>query len=577
MTRTSILEMPQVNSDCSECLEWLSRHSRVVFDFETAKTETFEGKYPLGVAIGIPHGLDIKTWYIYGDDLALVLPALQGKELIAHNIGFDLEILEQAGVKHHGPIWDTMIMAHLANENRMSYELDHLALMLLKERKADMKPLEKIFVGWEKIPPALMGAYAVQDIVLTYKLFTKLYADLQHQKLLDLWPDAEAYIRTLQQVKRVGLDIDWNLLASLREAAAARIDEIQIELGFDPAKPSQLVDYLFVELGMTPTGTKEKSGRPHTDDAALRELAERNPAHAERIALIQEFRNRSKALSTWYDGFAKRRGATNRLYPGLKQHGTRTGRLSCAEPNLQQLPRDGGRVKKVFVDRAGYRLVEFDYSQIELRVASWYAKGFDDPRMFDTYTEGADVHTLTAELVGAFNSLENKKEARQVGKTGNFLWIYGGSARRLQSMMWNQYNIHVTLEQAISWTEAFHTNYPGFRRAIRKTAYIAEKQGSIRMWHGRRRRLDSDHAHNAFNAVVQGGCAAVLMKTMNHIREQDLPSLMCNTVHDSIWFYVPEDELDSQIAEITRLMRLIPEEKFGLPFEVDYKLWTQDE
>jgi DNA polymerase-1 len=501
---------------------------------------------------------------------------LKDKELIFHNARFDLQILQENGYVHEGIIWDTMIMAHLANENHLSYELDMLSLFILKERKKDLKLIEKIF-GWNNIPVDIMGDYAEQDVALTYKLFTRFYADLDKLNLLGLWPDCAEYIKSLQKMCDVGIDVDWKLLKQLSKEAQARMLEIAQELQFYPTGLNRLKKFLLEDIGVKPIykvdkKTKKPSITISTDDAAIRAYYEQIPD--ERLNLVLEYRKLSKADSTWYQGFAKRRGPNNVLHPGLKQHGTRTGRLSCAEPNLQQMPRDSSRVKRLFIDKPGYKLVEVDFSQIELRVGSVYAKQYGDPLMFNTYVEGADVHDLTARLVGAYERMDNQYEARQCGKQGNFLWIYGGQGGRLQRTMWEGYKIRVSLEDCNAWTDMFHQKYPGFSVAAAKAKYLAESRGYVKYWNGRRRNLHVSEARLAFNSIIQGGCGQILMLAINELYKHNLRSLFCNTVHDSIWAYIPVNSLDEEIERICSILSSIPEKVFGLPFPVDYKIWN---
>lgn len=544
----------------------------VVVDVETHKTTAYDGKKLLGVACAVADGTQVISHYFH-EDFDELWQVLVGKEIICHNAAFDLRIIEENGCPRVEKFWDTMIMAHLVNENRFSYSLDNLAGIYLKEEKQDMSLIEKAFGGWENIPVNVMGDYACRDAYITMLLWIKLRGELVAQKLDPLWRHCARYTRTLQGVMAVGLPIDWTLLAARSAEARSAMARIEGELGFQPTKRKPLERELFEKHGL-PVAYVTSSGKPELDDAALRAYALQYPEVKPLITNVLEYRAYSKANSTWYEGFLKFKTADGRIHPGLKQHGTATGRLSCSEPNLQQLPRNSSRVKKLFLPIDGHVLVEFDYSQIELRLASFYSyKMFDDDTMFNLYREGADVHTATTEMVGAFDQIEDRGEARQVGKTGNFLWIYGGGAERFRNMMWDQYNIAVTLEQAKEWTELFHQNYKGFRRASKYFETQNRTKGQIKMWNGRPRRVNKDMSHIAWNSVVQGGCGQILMHTMNLIDEAKLPSKMCLTVHDSILFHVPVDRVEEQTEVIKELMAQIPSKNFELPFEVDSKVW----
>lgn len=567
-------------------LELVKQHildsAYLVVDVETHKTITYEGRHLLGVALACPVGLDLYTYYIVHPLWKQLQDVMEQKTWILHNARFDLEILKQNGFDFQRPFFDTMIMAHLIDQNFMSYELDHLALSLLRERKVEkMNLVEKAFGSWEKIPPSIMGEYAEQDVRVTWKLFSRLLGEMEKRELSKLWPDCMRYIRALQWICSIGIDVDWELLSELNNETAIKLNEIQQTLGFNPLKRNTLVDWLHKnEQGLRlPILHRTATGAPATDDKALRAYAERADGDTKAsLGLLLDYRRLAKAKSTWYEGFQRRCGDTRRLYPGIKQHGTKTGRLSCAEPNLQQIPRDSARVKQLFLSRPGFSLIEFDYSQIELRVASALAKQYGDSRMFDTYLEGADVHTLTSELIGAFDHIANRSEARQVGKTGNFLWIYGGSANRLQNMLWDQYDIRASYEMCEEWTSSFHRAYPGFKRCLYRCTQKVTQSGYIQYWNKRRHYIPREFAHKAFNSWVQGGCGQVLMHGLIKLHELHkdgtIRSLVSNTVHDSVWVLVPEDDIERESEIIKKALSELPERVFKLPFIVDSKVMS---
>lgn len=536
----------------------------VVVDVETHKTLHYEGKDLLGVAIGWEEAGSLYTAYVLPEETQDLWQWLRGKELICHNAAFDLRILEDNGFVSEVPVWDTMIMAHLIDENRFSYDLDGLAKAYTGFEKLDVKQFEKIYGEWHLIPENIMSKYAQRDAAITYKLWLRLRGALQAKGLEKNWKHAREYILTLKDVMRVGLPIDWQLADALSLEATSEMRQISSRLGFVPSKKKELEAQLFEKYGIEPS-VFTPAGAVQVDDAALRYYATKYPETQALIADVLRYRNLMKADGTWYSGFQKVRTPHDRIHPGLKQHGTATGRLSCATPNLQQLPRDASRAKQLFVSDPGHVLMEFDYSQIELRLASYYAQYmFGDSTMYEAYKSDIDVHSLTTESVGATD--------RQVGKTGNFLWVYGGSAKRFRSMMRVQYKIAVSERDAYKWTEGFHRTYPGFRAASEYYTNVASSTGVVKMWSGRRRHFpDRRQAHKAWNSVIQGGCGQILMFSMNLLHKSRLRSRMCNTVHDSIWFMVPEKYMEEECQKIQELMRHIPEKMFKMPFLVDMK------
>lgn len=564
----------------------------VILDVETKKTDTFTGKDLFGVAIGIPTGLSIKPYYVMPEDLHKYKRRLSEVDIVAHNVLFDSEIMLQNDVPLNGFWWDTMVMAHLINENEMSYSLDTLAKRYLGRGKTPMKELEKAFGHWNDIPQGIMGPYAMNDIDITWGLFLYLRAKLAETEQEPVYKTYDKYLKALRWIQAQGIPIDWGMVHDRRVAAEAELDRIMYkELGYDPGKSAFLEHRLFNVLGLPVLSRTAKTQKPQIDVAILQRLRagtrRSRPEVAAELNWILKYRQLQKANGNWYAGYERYKDSTGLLHPNFKPHGTATGRLSCEAPNLQQIPRDYQRVKAVFRNcpEQDEILYELDYSQIELRVAAYYSKLRGDPTMFNIYKEGEDVHTRTTELVGAFDQIANPKEARQVGKTGNFLWIYGGGAKTMSVQLFRQFGFRSTVEQCAEWTAAFNEAYPGFRECIHHSESLHRRLGYITMWNGRRRHIRERDSQNrilhrkAFNSRVQGGSGQLLAYALIRLHKayesKAIRSRVCNTVHDSIWVLVPRDREAEEIAEMTRLMRITPEKHFHLPFEVDAKAMVQ--
>jgi DNA polymerase I len=563
----------------------------VVLDVETLNVETFTGKDLIGVALGVPRGLKTENYFVYPEDLHKYKAQLTDKSIIAHNIMFDAEIMHQAGVPLNGLWYDTLTMAHLNNENEFSFGLDALARRYCKLSKIPMKPLVDAFNGWNNIPRELMADYAKNDAAITWSLFLYLTAKLAEQGLTDLYAQYMDYLKALVVVQRGGVLIDWAGVEERRVQTEQRLKQIQFkELRYDPASRSQLDRRLYQTLKVKPVGPPTKTGKPRTDAAALRAMRSMYPNLQDEIRLIFEYRRLQKANGTWYAGYQKFQDSTGLIHPNFKVHGTKTGRLSCESPNMQQIPREHSRVKALFCDNPaeGEVLVELDYSQVELRMASYYMMKVGDNNLYDAYRRGDDVHSRTAELVGAFAAIPNRREARNVGKEGNFLWLYGGGSQKLGIQLRWKYNLSCSERDCAEWTARFHEANPGLRRCIERCAKLHRRDGFITYFNGRRRHIrDRDSRGNtahkdAWNSRIQGGCSQVLMYGLIRIHKAieagRIRARVVNTVHDSIWVYVPEDSVEEECVKMATLMRQVPEKVFKLPFKIDAKrLTTQEE
>lgn len=585
-----------------ELITRLEQSHIYVLDVETHKTDTFDGKTLMGVAIGVPDGLDLDTWYVTPDLFPLLFDVLRHKEMVGFSLMFDLEICEQAGFVFEGFVWDVLVMSHLCNENEFAFSLDALSQRYLKSKKGvvwgsstvEISKLEKIY-GWNNIPIEFMSVYAEQDIQLTWKLWIKVRYELQKQGLGKVYLAASKYVKALQHICQEGILIDWEKLRELRSEAVREMDSLESFVGFKPSKRGLLQQRLYgsgdggLNLPIVKS-TSPKSGakpQPAQDTEALNRLIAKFPEHQEFLSAVLRYRQLSKAVSTWYDGFSTRKTVAGRLHPGLKQHGTKTGRLSCAEPNLQQIPRERSRVKSLFLDTAGHLLVEFDYAGIELRVGSYYAmKNGQDSLMYEMFKENADVHAATARSIGAYEQVSDAYEARQVGKTGNFAWIYGVGPATFATQLYKLYGFECSTEQATEWTELFHTTYPGFRRINKLYADFHKKYGYVEMFNKRRARIkDVDRYgrvkhHIAFNRVVQGGCGQVLMysaiELSKQIKQDKLTARLSNTVHDCFWVYIKPEDLNEATQQIIDVMRYVPERRFEIPFEVKPELMNHE-
>lgn len=557
-------------------------------DVETFKTETFDGKMLMGVAVGVPDGLELKTYYCTPEEFRELHELIQGKTMIGFSLMFDLEILEQNGYVHNGFVFDVLVMWHLCDENEFAYSLDYLSLRHLKTRKGvkwgdDIVPIDKLekIYGWNEIPTLFMAEYSCQDIRLTYKLFLRVRANLEKQGLNKVYAAYERYIKALQHLVQEGLLIDWDLLEEMQANGQRRMAELEAVVGFEPSK-RKLLDELLYETMQLPVLSWTAKGQRGQDKEALNLLIERFPENGDLFRSILLWRNLAKADSTWYNGFKVRRTATGRIHPGLKIHGTVTGRLSSSEPNLQQIPRDADRVKKLFVDPPGYVLVELDYAGVELRLASYYAmKVGGDSLMYELLKGDTDAHHETALALGAYEQVNPKSLARQVGKTANFSLLYGAGAEKFQTQLRKLYTYHCTFDQAEEWKNAWHERYPGFRRASWRYADYHKKHTYIETWNKRRSRIRPKAAglptphKDAFNRLIQGGCSQILMvatiQLSEAIKRGELDARMCLSVHDSIWFYIRPEVLDKVTKAIIEIMEGPATKRFELPFTVEGK------
>jgi DNA polymerase I len=574
-----------------EAMNLASRQPLVAVDTEFHKEEQWGKARIIGVSWGFPMGSDFYAYYapfrhglfptVVNLDPTLIqeFNRITGTH-IYHNFIADYQVFMHEGVdvsKRY--IYDTMVAAHLVDENERSFSLDSLSWKYFKARKANLKDLEKDY-RWDQIHPLVMGEYACIDVFLTYRQYLRTRAGLQQQELENLYEDYQQFIKTLARVVGRGLHINEKLAISLREEGLKELQSIQSKLGFKPSS-QQLVGKTLHERYGVPVRFRTNKGAPSTSSLHLRRYADMYPEVKEFVDDVLQYRSTYKAVSTWYQGFLDKRATDGLLHPGLTivgggsddTGGTVTGRLSCRSPNLQQIPRRGP-ARSLFIDPPGYRLVECDYSQAELRLIGYYLEKVGDSTVADAYRTDQDIHSISAEKMKLTEVLPYK-DARQVGKTCNFSLCYRAGADQLKTILYRDGGLDVDLPTARSWHQAWHASYPGVALLNEKAQKQAEAKGYVKMFNGRRRHLrERSECFKAFNSIIQGGVGQVLVYALIAL-EKAMPDLqIVLTVHDSVLFYIKENEVDRVVPHIIQCMEEIPTRQFDMPFKVDWKYYS---
>lgn len=485
---------------------------------------------------------------------------------IFHNAKFDITVMENEGFKINPKWYDTMLISHMVNENEYSFALKHLGRKYISDDADDEQKVIKKLVGlmgsWEALPPLIMGKYAVKDVYLTWHLFMLKWRELVEDELEKLWPEEREFSGVLSRIEARGIPINPDRAKELAWQSQLGIEKIKSELDFDPASADQVAKKLFYPapagLGYLPTefGKRKTKNWPKGIPKSGSPLLEKfdHPV----VKQVLDYRGYVKAKSTWFDGFVDVLWDDGRVHPTYRQHGTVTTRLSCADPNMQQLPRTGhdgikSQVKSMLNPPEGKGIWEFDYSQMEYRLSVCYGK---DEHALEAYNSGTDFHTLTSELLAI---------DRDSAKMVNFLILYGGGAGTLS------YKLGISWKEADNIISSFWTQYPGILRASEHAESLALHNGWVPLWNGRRRRLrGSDEARKAFNSVIQGGGAQIIKKAMISIDKKYPEINMIAQVHDSIWVEAPVGDIEEISKKVISEMEW-PSEKFGLPFVVDSK------
>jgi DNA polymerase-1 len=538
----------------------------LVLDLETTGLHPYHGDRIIGVALAIPptgDGGDLLTAYLplrheAGANVPLealrhLRPLLADPEryLLGWNLKFDAHFLLQEGLEVRNHLADSMLAAHLANENEMTFRLKDLGKKYLgAEAGADEAELlaELKLLGLKKeqmgrLPAEKVAPYAEQDVWLTWHLGVLFQEELERQCIENLWPEVNEYMEVTLAMERRGVLVDVEGAQRLLEASERHLEELLASIrqdaglpSFNPNSPVQVGKLLKVKK---------------TDVDSLNKL--KHPVAKKIVA----YRSWTKARSTYYEAFLRLADANHRIHTSLNLIGTISGRISCREPNLQALPRESDifKVRGLVVAPPGYRLMAWDWSQAELRLMAHYTR---DPFLMEAYWTGADVHGLTAERLGI-----GRYEAKRI----NFGSVYGIGVPGLM------HELNISRKVASEFLAGFHQLMPGVGRLYRTAEAIAKRDGVIPMWTGRRRHFRADYEHHkASSNLIQGGVAEMMRVAITALYPTvtGLGAMPVLQVHDEILFEVPDDP-DTLARTAKEIKTVMEDYDFAVPIVAEGK------
>ena len=349
--------------------------------------------------------------------------------------------------------------------------------------------------------------------------------------------------------------------ARLEREVESKAREIWEQCGveFNINSPRQLGDVLFNRLNLP---KPVKYGKGKTISTAVDVLEGLAGSHAV-PRMVLDYRQLSKLKSTYVDALPSLISpATGRLHTTFDLTGTATGRLSSANPNLQNIPirtELGREIRAAFIAEPGHVLLAADYSQIELRLLAHFSQ---DPLLVEAFRRGDDIHTLTASQVFGVPPLMVTPDHRRQAKVVNFGIVYGLSAFGLAQ------NLGIPQREAKQFIEAYFEKYAGVRAFIDRTLDEARRDQKVSTLFGRVRPIPDINSKNpnlrgfaertAVNTPLQGTAADLIKIAMLRIdeglRDRQLRSRMTLQVHDELVFEVPEDEVDIMKSLVKEVM-----------------------
>ena len=412
-----------------------------------------------------------------------------------------------------------------------------------------------------------------------------ILSEIEKQELKKILEEIEKpIIPIISQMEKRGVKIDAERLKKL---SVEYHKELDILLGkitdyagekFNVNSPKQLGETLFVKMGLkTKNHKKTGGGALSTKESELEKMRELHPI----IPLILEYRELQKLLTTYIDNIPAMLGDDGRLHTSFLQAGTTTGRMSSQNPNLQNIPNKselGRNIRKSFVTDKGFKLVAFDYSQMELRIAAFLS---GDEKLVEIFNKGEDVHTAVASEVFGVPFDKVDKEMRRQAKVINFGIIYGMGINALRQ------NLGTDRESAQKFYNEYFKKFAGLAEYLEKVKNDTYKKGYTETFFGRRRYFEGLNSplpyirasaeRMAINAPIQGTGADIVKLAMSkvdeYLSENDLKEdvRLLLQVHDELLFEIKDSLVKKVSSEIKKIMENVipPKETKGITCAVD--------
>ena len=575
-------------------IEKVSGYGEFCFDLETTGFDMFRDRI-VGLSVAVePH----EAWYVpfaahdgmsrdeVEREYAAMLRPLFADEKIAkigQNMKFDILFLRAAGIEVRGRKFDTMLLHYLLDP-----ESRH-GMNVLAERYLHYTPIEitaLIGRGAKQLSMDMVGVervaeYAAEDADITLQLYRTLRPMVEREGQMELYERIEEpLIDVLADMEWTGVRIDSASLAHYSASLSEQLSALEAKIRDAAGEPTlnvnssrQLGEVLFAKMRIAEKPKMTKTKQFCTDEEYLQGFAHQY----EIVDLILQYRGVKKLLSTYVDALPLLvNPVTGHIHTSYNQAVTATGRLSSANPNLQNIPvreQIGRPIREAFIPSDdGHLLLSADYSQVELRIMAHLS---GDESLREAFMHGEDIHAATAAKIFGKPIDEVTSEERRRAKTANFGIIYGISAFGLSQ------RLDIPRGEAKALIDGYFASYPKVKEYMERVTEQARRDGYVTTLFGRRRYLNDINSRNvnarglaernAINAPIQGGAADIMKIAMIEVarrfREEGIRSRIILQVHDEIVV----DMLASERGRVERIVREAMEDAASLtvPLTVD--------
>lgn len=611
-----------------EVKKYLKNADIISFDFETAPNDEYRDEpmaaidphksHMVGVSFSAKPGTGIyapiahKNTHLNLDMRELLKEfAINGAVKIAHNLTFEAMFLYSNGILIKPPVYDTLLAAMMTMKSKTDFRtLSDCGLKTLVPQllHIDLPKFKEVTLGkhFDELNPedyeTIRYACADSDYALQlYKLFNSWFDKNlpKHRKIIENIESPTAVFVGI--MKYHGVRVNKSLMYEKQFEAEEKINKIrkeihqfsgsEIALGAN-ASTDSFKKYLYEDLKLPVMKTTAKY-QAAADEESLILLKDwcmiNRPEIVRLLDLVHDYRKWNKIKATYIDGFLNAvNNATGCIHTSFFQLGTDTGRFASRNPNLQNMPRkdnDPIGIRNFLIPNDGHIFIDFDFSQIELRVGSWYCR---DAKMLDTYKHDGDIHAQTTSVIYniPFDEASNKnaphyKEHRSIAKNCNFGVFYGlfpnGLMRNLKKA-----GIEKTKQECADIIGNLKNGYPKLAEWQTNTKQAASDCGYSETAFGRRRILKGIYSPDmgtrsywqrcSLNTPIQGTAADILKLAMVRIlsKLEEYPYIKpLLTIHDEILFEVPKDKAYEACTIIKECMETRPFPEFDVPLKAE--------
>lgn len=536
-------------------------YNALLAKLQKAKEVSFAWITQDGEALGVAVCMDLEHVYLIRF-MMFITEAMVADNLLALSRDYQVQLacmhvkklLSFLDFHEEDAVFDAGLAAYLLQPNQSEYEYDTLAKVYLDVTL----PSEKEMLGKEKL-----GYFSFEDervqkwmayqAIVPYKIKSVLREKLKKTGMESLYDEMELpCLYALYEMEKNGIRVDGEALHQYGKKLRTRIEELTAEIHamageeFNINSPKKLGEILFEKLGLK-NGKKTKTGYS-TSAEVLEKLKNAHPI----IPKILEYRQLTKLNSTYAEGLAGYIRADGRIHGKFHQTVTVTGRISSADPNLQNIPTRmplGREIRKVFIPEEGSVFVDADYSQIELRVLAHMS---GDAALIAAYQADEDIHAITASQVFDVPLDQVDSTLRRKAKAVNFGIVYGISSFGLGQ------DLDISRKEAEGYIEKYFATYGKVKKFLDRTVEDAKKNGYTVTMFGRRRPIPELASSNfmtrsfgeraAMNAPVQGTAADIIKIAMvrvnRRLKEEHLQSKLVLQIHDELIIETKKEELE---------------------------------